>query len=88
MQSTNEIDANICLLDHGYIPEDLKMKINKKKRKLIVADYCIACGNCVERCKQKGIDIIDGRATPNENCILCGYCAKTCPEFCIKVILK
>lgn len=86
MQSTNEIDANICLLDHGYIPEDLKMKINKKKRKLIVADYCIACGNCVERCKQKGIDIIDGRATPNENCILCGYCAKTCPEFCIKVI--
>ncbi|NLK44069.1 MAG: aldo/keto reductase [Tissierellia bacterium] len=86
MQSTNEIDANISLLENGYIPEDLKVQISRKKRKLIVADYCIACGNCVGRCRQKGIDIIDGRATPNENCILCGYCAKTCPEFCIKVI--
>ena len=86
MQSTNEIDANISLLENGYIPEDLKAKVSKKKRRLIVADYCIACGNCVGRCRQKGIDIIDGRATPNENCILCGYCAKTCPEFCIKVI--
>lgn len=86
MQSTNEIDANISLIEKGYIPEDLKEKINNKKRKLIVAEYCIACGNCVERCKQKGINIINGKATPNENCILCGYCAKTCPEFCIKVI--
>ncbi len=86
MQSTNEIDANISLIEKGYIPEDLKEKINNKKRKLIVAEYCIACGNCVKRCKQKGINIINGKATPNENCILCGYCAKTCPEFCIKVI--
>lgn len=86
MQSTDEIDANISLMVEGYIPENLKMKLNSKKRKLIVADYCIGCGNCVKRCKQKGITIINGKATPNENCILCGYCAKTCPEFCIKVI--
>lgn len=86
MQSTMEIDANISLLEKGYIPEDLKNRLKKKKRKLIVADYCIGCGNCVNRCKQNGIQIVNGKATPNENCILCGYCAKVCPEFCIKVI--
>lgn len=86
MQSIKEIDANINLIEKGYIPQSLKEEINKKKRKLIVADYCIACGNCVKRCKQNGINIIDGIAVPNANCILCGYCATVCPEFCIKVI--
>lgn len=86
MQSQSEIDANIHLLEKGYIPKELLKSIGMKRRKLIVADYCIACGNCVERCKQQGIEIIDGIARPNENCILCGYCAKVCPEFCIKVI--
>lgn len=86
MQSIDEIDANIHLLEKGYIPEDLKNKMISKKRRLIVAEYCIACGNCVKRCNQKGIEIISGRAIPNEKCILCGYCAKVCPEFCIKVI--
>ena len=86
LQSKEEIDSNINLLEKGFIPENLKQKLSKKKRKLIVADYCIGCGRCVERCRQRGIQVIDGRAIPNENCILCGYCAKTCPEFCIKVI--
>jgi aryl-alcohol dehydrogenase-like predicted oxidoreductase len=86
LQSKEEIDSNINLLEKGFIPENLKQKLSKKKRKLIVADYCIGCGRCVERCRQRGILVIDGRAIPNENCILCGYCAKTCPEFCIKVI--
>ncbi len=86
MQSTVEIDANIHLLKNGYIPENLKEKLGNKKRKLIVADYCIGCGECVQMCRQKGIEILDEMARPNENCILCGYCAKVCPEFCIKVI--
>ncbi|CAK7053905.1 aldo/keto reductase [Tissierella sp. P1] len=86
MQSRDEIDANINLLEKGCMPEDLKDKLVNKKRKLIVADYCLGCGNCVRRCKQHGIELINGVATPNEKCVLCGYCAKVCPEFCIKVI--
>lgn len=86
MQSTDEIDANIELLEKGYISEDLKVKIKKKNRKLSVADYCLGCGNCESRCQQNGIKVIDNMAVPNESCILCGYCATVCPEFCIKVI--
>lgn len=86
LQSKDEIDSNVELLEKGTISEELKNKLKTKKRKLIVADYCVGCGNCVRRCNQQGIEVIDGVAIPNEKCILCGYCAKVCPEFCIKVI--
>ena len=86
MQSLDEIDANVNLLEHGYISNELKKSIDKKNRKLIVADYCIACGKCESRCRQNGILIEGDRAVANDNCILCGYCATVCPEFCIKVI--
>lgn len=86
VQSMDEIDANIELMEKGYISEGLKQKLKKRNRKLIVADFCLGCGNCENRCKQNGIKVYNNRAVPNENCILCGYCATVCPEFCIKVI--
>lgn len=86
MQSVDEIDADIQVMENGFIEESLKDKLRKKNRRLSVADYCIGCGRCEKRCKQFGIKVIEGRAYPNENCVLCGYCATVCPEFCIKVI--
>ncbi|MDO5301592.1 MAG: aldo/keto reductase [Tissierellia bacterium] len=86
MQSVEEVDANASRFLEGKVAPAAEEKIAKKERKLIVADYCVGCGNCQRRCKQNAIEVVDGRATPNENCILCGYCATVCPEFCIKVI--
>jgi NAD-dependent dihydropyrimidine dehydrogenase PreA subunit len=86
LQSIEEIDSNIHLLENDYLPIEVKEKLNKKNRRLIVADYCIGCGNCEARCQQGGIKVINGMAVPNDKCILCGYCATVCPEFCIKVI--
>lgn len=86
MQSKDEIDANVAFINNEKVDNKTKDSLRKKNRKLIVADYCIGCGNCELRCQQKGIKVIDNHAVPNENCILCGYCATVCPEFCIKVI--
>lgn len=87
MQSKDEVDADIILLDSGKIPDALREKLGKKERKLHIADWCIGCGKCVESCQHGGIKIIEGKAKPvYEKCVFCGYCAKGCPEFCIKVI--
>jgi len=87
MQSYEEIDANISLLEDGIIPVKIKDKLKNKARKLNVADWCIGCGNCTRVCKHGGIEIIDNKATAViDKCVLCGYCAASCPEFCIKVI--
>ncbi|HHV45515.1 MAG TPA: aldo/keto reductase [Tissierellia bacterium] len=86
MQSKDEIDFNIYMMETGKAPYELKKNINSKNRKLIVADYCIGCGICVNTCKHNGIELIDGKAVPNENCVLCSYCAPGCPEFCIKIV--
>jgi predicted aldo/keto reductase-like oxidoreductase len=87
MQSKDEVDANVNLINNRFIPEDIKQRINKKERRLQIADWCIGCGSCEKICKNGGIHIIDNKAVPDmEKCVLCGYCARKCPEFCIKVI--
>lgn len=86
LQSTQEVDAAVQMLQSGYIEENTKEQINRSNRRLIVQDYCQGCGSCESRCQQGGITVIDGMAVPNDKCILCGYCATVCPEFCIKVI--
>jgi len=86
MQSKEEVDCNVSIIENGRVPEKIVKDIRRKNRKLVVADYCVGCGNCVNTCSHEGIEIINGIAVPNENCILCSYCAKVCPEFCIKIV--
>lgn len=85
LQSKEEIDCNISLVESGIYPHELE-GLRTKKRRLLVADYCIGCGACVKACKAQAMDLIDGQAVPNDKCILCGYCANYCPDFCIKVV--
>lgn len=86
LQSADEVDAAVQMIQNGYIDKNISEDLNKINRRLIVQDYCQGCGACVERCQQGGISLVDGMAVPNNKCILCGYCATVCPEFCIKVI--
>lgn len=86
MQSREEVDCNIELMERGQYPKELRTRLRNKKRSLIVADYCTSCGKCVQVCRHQGIKISNGKAEATEKCILCGYCARYCPDFCIKVV--
>lgn len=86
MQSIEEVNFNCDFFMNNNEDNYLLNKLKTRERRLIVEDYCRGCGACVERCKNDGIKLVDGQATPTENCILCGYCATVCPDFCIKVI--
>ena len=87
LQSKEEIDCNLSLLENGIYPEELKSTLSHKKRKLIIEDYCIGCRNCVKRCGQKALSLVDNKAVVDSSrCVLCGYCATVCEDFYIKVI--
>jgi aryl-alcohol dehydrogenase-like predicted oxidoreductase len=87
MQSESELEANVLTLMGKKIPEELAIQIDKIERKLLIHDWCIGCGKCVEKCQHHALSLVDGKAVVNpERCVFCGYCSKVCPEMCIKVI--
>jgi aryl-alcohol dehydrogenase-like predicted oxidoreductase len=88
MQSKAEIDANLEFFEKGSFSRENKHVLDKKQRKLHIDDWCIGCGVCVRRCKNKALTINkENKAEVDETkCVLCGYCCKECKEWCIKVV--
>ncbi len=87
MQSEEEVLENIRFFETGRFSDDFCSKVNSRRRRLIVEDYCEGCGNCVRRCGQGAMSIVGGTAVcDSSKCVLCGYCAGVCPHFAIKVI--
>jgi ferredoxin len=87
MQRTEEVDANISYFENRKVPEDTAKGLEKYKRDLIIQSWCQACGNCIKRCNQGALEIVEGKAVVNkEKCVLCGYCGSVCRELAIKII--
>ncbi|MBM7561582.1 aldo/keto reductase [Fusibacter tunisiensis] len=86
MQSTDEIDYNVAKIMGDPIDEQLKRRLKGRNKSLQIADWCIKCGACVEKCDHKALSLTEaGIVIDHSKCVLCGYCASVCPEFCIKV---
>lgn len=86
MQSRDEVMANVNIFEGKTVNPDIQKRLSKKKRKLLVEDWCQGCGECVRHCRYNALSIHNGRSVVNPKaCILCGYCAGYCPEFCIKI---
>lgn len=87
MQSAEEVLENIRFFEIGRFSDDFCSKVDHRKRRLVVEDYCEGCGNCVRRCGQGAMTVKNGTAVcDSSKCVLCGYCAGVCPHFAIKVI--
>ncbi|MHC1746067.1 MAG: aldo/keto reductase [Negativicutes bacterium] len=87
MQSREEVRVNVAIFA-GLQPEQKMLKqVLGRQRKLLIEEWCVACGKCVQVCPMGAIQIVEGQAVSNpKKCVLCGYCGAHCPEFCIKVI--
>ena len=60
----------------------------KKRRKAIVdAEHCVACGCCTKVCPMQAIEIVKGITAQvcMEKCVGCGKCAKECPASVIDI---
>ena len=87
MQSIEEIDADVAAFEGDPDAWDRLEKLHHRRRCIMVHDWCEGCGRCRDRCRQKAIEIVDGRARIDDaKCVFCGYCARVCPQFCIKVV--
>lgn len=86
MQSKAEIINNIAVFEGLEAPVEIKNQINNVKRRLLIDTWCIGCGNCIDKCQQKALRLIDGKVQVNsDKCVLCGYCSAYCADFCIKI---
>jgi predicted aldo/keto reductase-like oxidoreductase len=88
MQHKEEVLANVHYAQTKKIPSSLSYLLETTRRQIIIQDWCIGCGACVDRCSQNALSINDrGTAVVDRNkCILCGYCGTACKELAIKVI--
>ncbi|NLW07905.1 MAG: aldo/keto reductase [Clostridia bacterium] len=87
MQSLAEVETNVAWFSGREPSPELLAQVEGKKRRLHIGDDCQGCGNCLDRCSQGALQLVDGRVRVNEElCILCGYCAGVCQDFCLKVI--
>lgn len=87
MQTIAEVDANVDFFSEKPEADALLSALHDRERRIMVHDWCEACGKCAERCRQQAISIMDGRARIDpDKCVFCGYCARVCPQFCIKVV--
>ena len=86
MQSMEEVVCNLRYFQ-GNGEDALFEGTRMAPRTLHIADWCVGCGNCIQRCKQKALFMGQDQkvVVQEELCVLCGYCAKVCPEFCMKV---
>lgn len=59
----------------------MEQKIRKKKKALVSAHECVACGCCIKVCPRNAIEIWKGIMAKihMEKCIGCGKCATECP---------
>jgi predicted aldo/keto reductase-like oxidoreductase len=87
MMSEAEIEANADLLEDGSAPDEVWAPLEKGRRSLtIMREFCIACGSCIEVCKDGALSMVEGAASVDPSiCVLCGYCGAACPQFVIRV---
>lgn len=86
MQSVDEVEMNICKFEGRAVPAELKEKIAACHKHLHIDYWCEGCGKCVERCGQRALSLVEGKAqVAPKKCVLCGYCGSVCPQFAIKI---
>jgi ferredoxin len=87
MKSVPEVIVNAAIFSGKPVTEEMLAAARSVERKLMINRLCIGCGECVERCDQGALSLVEGKSeVDRDKCIICGYCVEACPVFAIRVI--
>lgn len=88
MLSPAEVEANAGYFLRDEADREQWKNLSRRERKLVaMAQFCVACGACIEHCASLAISLKDGRVhIDEEKCVLCGYCAPACPAFLLRIV--
>lgn len=82
-----ELLYNIELFEQGRVSPERAAAATKKRKRLIVLDFCRRCGTCVRTCPNQALTLGEKKAQVDpDRCILCGYCNPVCPEFALRLV--
>lgn len=86
VEDAEELEVDINLFN-DFTSDNIIRRANRKDRYIEIEPWCTGCGVCIDRCSQRAISIVNGKArVDREKCVLCSYCAQVCPDFSIKVV--
>lgn len=87
VRTREEVLYNARVLCGETVSSDLSDAVLDRKKRLVVEEWCQACGKCVGKCGFGALCLDSGRVVVDESkCMLCGYCGGACPEFALKII--
>lgn len=87
IKSLLEVDADVKFFETGRFSKKYYAEYKKVKKSLHIDEWCTGCGECVKKCRQNALKVIDGKVMCNVGkCVLCGYCASVCKDFAVKII--
>ena len=87
MSTVQEVEYNTRFFSGQKVSDLIKSTVRRQPRRLHIEDWCVGCGQCIQKCPSGALSLSGGKAAADENlCVLCGYCGSVCPDFCIKVI--
>jgi predicted aldo/keto reductase-like oxidoreductase len=87
MVDRTELYYNVELFERGEVSPARAAAATKKRKRLIVLDFCRGCGTCVRTCPNGALSLAGGKAKVDpDRCLLCGYCNPVCPEFALRLV--
>jgi predicted aldo/keto reductase-like oxidoreductase len=87
MVDRTELHYNFELFERGEVSPARAAAATKKRKRLIVLDFCRGCGTCVRTCPNGALSLAGGKAKVDpDRCLLCGYCNPVCPEFALRLV--
>jgi aryl-alcohol dehydrogenase-like predicted oxidoreductase/NAD-dependent dihydropyrimidine dehydrogenase PreA subunit len=85
MVNEAELETNLKLFEGESVQVE-EFQMLKRRKKLVIMNFCKKCGNCISECPNGALSMGENKPeVDTDKCILCGYCSRVCKELAIRM---